>query len=236
MTKALSRYSLLLIALFCANSVYTQTEQNCPKLELVGPTGILSTGDNAEFRVAAKDGTDDISAANIQWTVSLGTITKGQGTPTIDVSTPSAGMSKITAKVTATSPACNSLLSGEWRIVYRSFDPVDDFGKVSRWEAQARIDNMFTQIKLIPNSKGIFMMRFEPGATPAYKTSRIRLFLQCIKYRKYDLTEVSFYFEPENGDERTIVLIMAAGSKFEYGPSRLIKGEEISSKLKTLFR
>lgn len=238
----LLRYGFILIIFLGATSIYSQADPKCPKLDLVGPAGILSTGDVVEFRVSAKDGSN-INSAKVEWTVSAGAIVKGNGTLQMIFSArgvDGGSNLKILAVVSNLPRGCRAMLSEVWGVLPKILQDViwEDFGKISRNELLARIDNIFTQLAANPNSEAIFIMLFPEKTTAAYKTSRINLFLQCIRYRKYDQTRFSFYLDPENGDEETRILMLPPGGDDPrlFDSSKLIKAEEISSKLKGLFQ
>jgi len=237
MIRILYECILLSIVLFGVIRAYSQTEQNCPKLELVGPAGLIGPEDPVEFRVGSKEGLD-LSSIKVKWTVSVGRIVSGDGTPKITFSSErsNAGKVKVTAKVMNLPSDCGSMLLDEWGVMPPIGDPiVDSFGKTSRNDLQARIDNIYAQLNSNPTYEGLLILRFPEKTTAAYKTSRVKLFLQCLKYRKYDQTRVSFYLDSESGDEETRVLIGQTFDDYHFEPSRLIKAEEIASKLKELF-
>jgi len=237
MMKVLWRFNFILLAFSAAVCLNAQTEHPCPKLELVGPAGLITPEDPVEFRVGSKEGLD-LSSIKVKWTVSVGRIVSGDGTPKITFSSErsNAGKVKVTAKVMNLPSDCGSMLLDEWGVMPPIGDPiVDSFGKTSRNDLQARIDNIYAQLNSNPTYEGLLILRFPEKTTAAYKTSRVKLFLQCLKYRKYDQTRVSFYLEPESGDEETRVLIGQSFDDYHFDPSKLIKAEEISSKLKDLF-
>lgn len=80
-------------------SAYTSAQTaSCPKIETHGPSASVVAGDAVTF-VANVSGGDLKAVIKYDWSVSIGKITKGQGSPAIVVDSSAAGDQTITATV-----------------------------------------------------------------------------------------------------------------------------------------
>ena len=135
---------------------------------------------------------------------------------------------------------CAILLAAQTESSRLPNESLDDFGKSSPNFIRARLDNLFYYLtEQAPKYEGLIVITFDKKSSRNYRISRIRLLLEHIKFRQFDATRISFYFLPDRDQERTIVRTIPPGFS-DYGdirvdPSKFIKAEEISSKLKTLF-
>jgi hypothetical protein len=78
---------IILVSIFAfAGYSFAQADENpsCPKLEITGPTGLMTPGDTADYSVKVETGGTDLKLEYI-WSVSTGEIISGQNTPSITV-------------------------------------------------------------------------------------------------------------------------------------------------------
>jgi len=239
--KIVVRVALLLF--FLVPSTYSQGEQKaCPTLVIKTPGALVRDSTNVELSLVAVDGTN-LESFPISWTVSQGAIIKGNGTPKVTFfpSKENAGTTiTISAAVTGLPTGCKSTVSGYFDIAQRlPNETLDQFGKMSGNEIRARLDNLFMYLTRVPTYEGLLVIHFSNTATRAYKISRVKLMLAAIKFRRYDLQRISFYFDKDESEERTVVWTAPPG--FDYSDigideSKLIKAEEIVGGLNKLFR
>ena len=122
---------------------------NCP--EEVDPKS------SAVFTANFVQGTPTISEA-YKWTVSAGTITSGQGTSTITVSTAGLGGQTVTAtvEVGGIDPACSRTASCSTpvRPPIIEYEHFDEYGNIRFADEKARLDNFAIQLQNEPGFTG----------------------------------------------------------------------------------
>lgn len=128
----------------------------CPELRVDCPSGITEAGTPITF-TANVSGGDPGASITYNWTVSAGTITSGQGTPSITVDTTGLGGQTITGTVElgGVAPECNRTAScssqvGETRVA-RKFD---EYGNIAFNDEKARLDNFAIELQNDPGAQG----------------------------------------------------------------------------------
>jgi hypothetical protein len=160
-------------------------ECSCPTLSVTGPAGITQPGDPMTFTANVSGGT----AQNItyNWSVSAGTITAGQGTPSITVATDS---SMAGGNVTATVSlgldvdcGCPKEASETAPIEAKpTAQLVDEFGKMPNDDIRGRLDNFFTELSNNPTNQG-YIINY---GTDREIAARERLITNHIAFRNFD--------------------------------------------------
>jgi len=163
----------------------------CPSLDVSGG-GQVPPGQPMSFTANVSGGTTgDITYT---WTVSAGSITSGQGTPSISVDTN--GLSNgtnITATVEiggaglcADCPRTSSETGG---VIVTVVPPrlIDEFGKLPDDEVKARIDALYTALGNEPNAQG-YIINY---GTDKEIAARERQIQKAIAFRKYDPSRVT---------------------------------------------
>jgi hypothetical protein len=127
----------------------------CPTVTVSCPPEVDETG-SVTFTATFNQGTPHVSET-YNWTVSAGTITSGQGTPSINVSAAGLAGQTITATVEigGVDPTCNRTASCSTpvkaRLVPRKFDT---YGNIRFNDEKARLDNFAIQLQNEPTSQG----------------------------------------------------------------------------------
>jgi hypothetical protein len=170
---------------------------SCPTVTISAP-GLTSPGSPMTFTANAAGGSQDSLTYN--WTVSAGTITSGQGTPSITVATTAemAG-SNVTATLelggTAPLCRCQTSYSETAPVARREFRLVDEFGKATNDDIKARVDNFYIQLNADPTARGVIINY----GTPAQIRVREAQIKAAINFRKYDPSRVTFIQGPDTG-------------------------------------
>jgi hypothetical protein len=147
------------------------------------------------------------------WTVSNGTITSGQGTPSITVAT-TADMqgSNVTATVDVGGlcPECPRTASETAGVAPKPTAPlVDEFGSAPDDDVKARVDNFYIQLNNNPTAQG-YIINY--GTAAEIKKRRAQI-MKAINFRKYDASRVTFVDGPNNGSGvNTKFYIVPAGA------------------------
>jgi len=180
---------------------YAPITCNCPTISVSGPSGITSPGASMTFTANVSGGTGNYT---YNWSVSNGTISSGQGTPSITVATTDA---MANSSVTATldiggtgDPSCGcptnaSETAGiapkpEARLV-------DEFGPQKDDEVKARVDNFYIQLNNDPSSSG-YVIIYGTNAQFAKQKAQI---MKAVNFRKYDANRLTFVQGPPQGAE-----------------------------------
>jgi hypothetical protein len=176
----------------------------CPTVSVTGPAGITQPGDSMTFTANVSGGTAQNVTYN--WTVSSGTITSGQGTPSITVGTDRAmANSTVTATVTVgldvdcdcpkTADANGPIAPGP------TWELIDEFGKLSNDDIRSRLDAFFQVLSNNPDSQG-YIINY---GTDREIAARERLITNHAAFRGFDrnrLTLVRGGASPD-GEPRT---------------------------------
>lgn len=157
----------------------------CPTVSVTGPAGVTQPGDSMTFTANVSGGT----AQNItyNWTVSAGTISAGQGTPSITVSTDStmAG-GNVTATVSVgldVDCECPKEASETAPIEAKpTAQLIDEFGKLPNDDIRGRLDSFFTELSNNPNNQG-YIINY---GTDREIAQRERLITNHIAFRNFD--------------------------------------------------
>ncbi|HEY2867655.1 MAG TPA: hypothetical protein VGJ02_11235 [Pyrinomonadaceae bacterium] len=173
---------------------------NCPSLTVTGPAGITPPGGSMTFVANVSGGSQD-QVVTYNWTVSAGTISSGQGTPSITVTAPSDGsVSNITATVDlgGLDPSCNCPHEANETAGVAPLpqaNEVDTFGPLSNDDVKARVQNFYVQLANNPNSQG-YILNY---GTPKQIASRRTQITKAITFLKLDPSRVTFVDGPPHG-------------------------------------
>jgi len=129
----------------------------CPNLNVSCPTELINVGQPVTY-TANVSGGDPNATVTYNWTVSSGTITCGQGTPSITVDTAGlTGGAQITGTVElgGVAPECTRTASCTVTLnvppVPRKFD---EYGNIAFNDEKARLDNFAIQLQNEPGAQG----------------------------------------------------------------------------------
>jgi hypothetical protein len=127
------------------------------------------------------------------WSVSSGTITSGQGTPSITVATDASmagGNVTATVDIGGTDPSCGCK-TGESATAPVADKPVatlvDEFGKLPNDDIRGRLDAFFTELSNNPNNQG-YIINY---GTDKEIAARERLITNHIAFRNFDRSRIT---------------------------------------------
>jgi hypothetical protein len=185
-----------------ANCPNCKVQCNCPSLTVTGPAGITQPGGTMTFVANVSGGTQD-QVITYNWTVDTGSITSGQGTPSITVAVPpDMKGGNITASVTigGLDPSCNCPNEAHEVAGVAAPPPVqevDTFGPLSNDDVKARVQNFYVQLANNPNSQG-YIINY---GTPKQIAARRAQITKAITFLKLDPSRVTFVDGPPHGAE-----------------------------------
>ncbi|HUE83591.1 MAG TPA: hypothetical protein VMM84_15935 [Pyrinomonadaceae bacterium] len=135
----------------------TDCRPPCPNVA-VTCTDSVNEGQPITFSASVTGGAADL-VPTYNWSVSAGTITSGQGTPTITVDTAGLGGTTVTATVDigGVDPACARTASCSTQVApIVSPDPIrfDEYGDIRFNDEKARLDNYAIQLQNDPQAQG----------------------------------------------------------------------------------
>lgn len=157
----------------------------CPAISVTGPNSITPIGDSMTF--TANVSNDSYRKFSFEWTVSAGTITKGQGTSTIIVATNAdAAGQTITAsvKVSALPQNCLNESSESGEVAAKPpqiiWDPkVDDYVKITWRDEIVRLESIANELVNNDKSMAYFIVNTNE------KSYSQMLKIREVKIRKY---------------------------------------------------
>lgn len=175
------------------------------------------------------------------WTVTAGTIESGQGTSSINVrTTPDMMGTNVTAtvKITGIAAGCADIASETAGIEgFGCLMALDEFGKLSKNDIKARIDNFFIRLQNDPEVEGLILVKLNTKESRAFKLTYLNNMYDAILFLKYDPARVTFVVEQDDHDTGTRFWAVPRVADIEELTEgrRRIKGEEFKQKIKTLF-
>lgn len=164
----------------------------CPTIDVSGG-GVVLAGTPMNF-TANVSGGSDTSGLTYRWSVSSGSISSGDGTPSITVDTTGlADGTNVTATVEVTGPGlcqnCSSLSASETGSVdvpdvARLFD---EFGPLSNDDVKARIQNLYVELGNNPSAQG-YIINYGTDREVARREKQIR---DAITFLNLDASRVT---------------------------------------------
>lgn len=184
----------------------------CPTLSVTGPSGAVQPGESMTFTANVSGGTQENITFN--WSVSQGTISSGQGTPSITVDT--TGLDNTTVEATVeiggTVPECNCpKTASETGVVAGKIIPIpiDEFGPLSNDDVRQRLDAFFSDLQNNPGSTG-YIINYGPARQV---TARERLIRNHITFRQFDASRIVIVNGGEDAEVRTRLLRVPQGAE-----------------------
>lgn len=186
----------------------------CPSIVISCPDTVR-LGETVTFRSSITNLATGITPI-YQWTVSAGTITSGQGTPSITVDTTGLTGQAINARLSVggfnldCSAQCTTQIP--LRVEPRKFD---EFGDISRDDEKARLDNFAIQLQQEPEAQGYIFVYGGTGRRirPDYaqkRSARIRDYL--MNARGVDSRRIVILEGPPRSDPTVELWIVPPGA------------------------
>jgi len=162
----------------------------CPTISVSGPAGITDPGAPMTFTANVAGGTQ--ASVTYNWSVSAGTITSGQGTPSITVDTTGLSNTSVTAtlNIGGTDASCGCRTdASETAGVGVKPGPVlvDEFGAMPNDDIRGRLDLFFAELSNNPNNQG-YIINY---GTPAQVATREKLIRNHITFRRFDASRIT---------------------------------------------
>jgi len=175
----------LAMAFVLAVIAQTETPASCPSISVTGPAGITQPGDSMEFKaITPLNNTDRLT---FQWTISAGTIERGQGTQEIRVRAPRDLNNSIAITVTASVeisglPKDCSRTAFEYAAVSSGFHPalIDEFGKLPANDIRGRLDAFLQEVTNNKKQVGFIALYFQRTKGEARLKQRLDLIVRHI--------------------------------------------------------
>ncbi|MEP6900778.1 MAG: hypothetical protein ABJA66_03450 [Actinomycetota bacterium] len=183
-------FTTILVLVF-STSVFAQNDKlGCATIE-VTHGGVVRTGEPMNFTANVTGITKDLTL-EYEWKVSSGTISSGQGTPSITVDTTDLEDTNITAeiKIKGLYDNCAASASETGSVMRKT--PVcgmslDQYGKLSNNEVKARMDALFLELDNEPNGQG-YIINYGTDEEIAVREKQIQ---KAITFRKYDANRIT---------------------------------------------
>lgn len=129
----------------------------CPNLSVSCPTDLVEVGQPVNVSANVSGG-DPSAAITYNWTVSAGTISSGQGTPSITVDTTGlegGGQVTATVELGGVAPECNRTASctAQLRVTPKA-RKFDEYNNIAFNDEKARLDNFAIELQNDPGAQG----------------------------------------------------------------------------------
>lgn len=197
-------------------SVFAQNQNSlCAKIEVTGG-GVVQAGEPLTF-TANVTGKTKTLLLEYEWTISNGTISSGQGTPSITVDTTGLSDTNITAEVKIkglydncpnTASMVSSITVGCG--LHRLFD---EFAKLPDDHIFARIHNLFVELNNNPEAQGL-IINYGTDKGIASRERQIKKAISSLKLEANRITIVRGGENPNGAGVWTKVWIAPPGAEF----------------------
>lgn len=173
----MSRLKFLIAFLLLTPAAHAQ---ECPRIEVMCPTEALEQGMPMSFSASVSGG-DPTAQFTFNWTVSAGTITSGQGTPSVTLDTTGLGgqIVKVTVEVGGLPQSCASSVSCEAKMApppIACWRPFDQYSLEMEFEDEkARLDNFAISLQEYVSVKGFVLVYAGERAGPDAVKLRAKL-------------------------------------------------------------
>jgi hypothetical protein len=169
----MSRLKLLIAFLLLTPAA---AAQECPRIEVMCPTEMLEQGTPMTFSASVSGGEPN-AQFTFNWTVSAGTITSGQGTPSVTLDTTGLGgqIIKATVEVGGLPQSCASTGSCEAKMAPPPImcrRPFDEYGESRFIDESARLDNFAITLQVEPAAQGMIIVYAGKRARPGEALAR----------------------------------------------------------------
>lgn len=169
--------AFLLTALIVSFATSLNAQSACPVLDLTGPAGLSPSGEVVTFAAETNPTGENLK---FEWTVTAGTIEKGQGTSVIEVRTPRIppiGTLTVEVKVTGLPDNCADTSSETIGVGGNAGVALDDYADISADEEARRLDTVAFQIGQKPGSTIVVVLskaKKERDASIETRIARVR--------------------------------------------------------------
>lgn len=220
-----------------------QTTSGCPEIKVIGPNALTRAGDTMNFSV---DITGDLSnKLSYQWTISAGTIFRGQEAPDLIVQTDKdleGATITATVRVIGLRVGCPATASESAVIDQKAGcgRPLDKFGPLKRNDLFGKIDNLYIRLERNSDYTGHIRITFSKDASAKYREKYLNDFIDAITFLKKDPSRVSF--EIYDGGYETVMAQLwlvppgADLSDIEVDRGRLVYGNEFKKNIQTILQ
>lgn len=192
----------------CPNCV---TPCTCPTISVTEPSTVTQPGAPMTFTANVSGGSGDTNYT-YNWTVSAGSITSGQGTPSITVDTTGLAGQNVTATVEVgglCTTCTQRTASGTGAVATPPGSTlVAEVGNVKPDELKAQLDNFYVQLNNDPTARGV-IINSGTDREVAKRESDIR---KAIAFRNYDASRVTFVRGSSDPGIRTRMYLVPAGA------------------------
>jgi hypothetical protein len=183
----------------------------CPLLKVTAPEGLTNLGDPMTFRLNSPK-----ADLKYFWTVSAGTITEGQGTAVIVVSTDrSMAGADLTAivEVQGLRPDCLNRVSSSSAIATAISCGLvmDEWEGLKANDERARLDSFFAELSNNPFNIGFIVLEVTEQERFKASNKRLQLAVKHARYRGFDLSRLWFVLD-RTGRSRTAIYRVPPGA------------------------
>jgi hypothetical protein len=233
----------IFILAFGGVASFAQTNKNfCSEIKFAEEQRLLYTGEPARISAEVNEEFKNYKIKYL-WTVSGGEITRGQGTPEIELTPRFEDVDNnifVTVKLDGLPENCVDTMSHTFAVTRRIIDFVwsDTFGHLPKNDLYGRLDNFFVSIRNDSGAEGLVVLEFNKADARAKKIKRLNEILAHVKRRKF-ASRLKFLIS-EADEEYTRFLLIPRGADLkqvidESDLPKIIKGEDLERKIKELF-
>lgn len=118
-----------------------------------------------------------------------------------------------------------------------NFEPLSRYEKTSANEEKAHLDNLFYALSQDKTDEGIIILEFDKKALAVKKIRRLRKIIEWAKFRKFDVSRISFMISDKDLEQTTLLVIQEKSKFFEdlRKDYKLVKAEKFEQQINKIF-
>lgn len=184
---------LIFTLFFCVSTGLAQlTAKPCPKLEVIGPQGIMFMGQPETFVLRSDQ--DFPEQYQYEWSAENGRVVSGQGTRAVEIVTGQYGVN-VTAivKVRGLPSGCETTASEiAGSAPHVGWEILDEWGNLPSDDQRCRMDMFFVELANNPDHMGLLIIKVGKKEHKNAEARRMRLILDHVRFRKFDRNRLDF--------------------------------------------
>jgi hypothetical protein len=222
-------FTFILILAFCVFSFAQDEIKDCPKIKIIAPESMMNLDEPIYFSVELKTELEKLNS-KYDWQIINANIVEGLGTSKIKIKPNSDGI-EVTATVTITGlpNQCKNTASEFVNITPAIKDllETDEYGKLSRKDELARLDNFSARLFIVEDFQGIIHIRTGKNESNKSIKKHIRFMMNYFKFREFPKERVIFVIEKSN-ERRTTLWSLPKDFKFQICENcEILKGADL---------
>ncbi len=216
-------FFLTILVLLLSFNSFTQETLICPKVTVKPKVEMIPAGNSVNLTVLLIDG-KELKSLEFRWLVSKGTISEGQGTNSITVTTTNEmqGMTiTATVEIKGLPIGCETVFAGFGEIAAAVPTVVcrctlDDYGRIPWTDEMQRLDSLRVELVNDPKAKGVLIFSAVGNSDLKSVKNRQKKIIRLFQ-KYYRIPQSRLIMQVENrGDYNTKLYVIPEGAELPF--------------------